>query len=212
MAVGIIGMAAVVLLYLAASKNTLVALLVILVGAGYALVVRRRSFRYGAVIGLLVIVCTMYVASAWWDKRDALWGIADEWSSGRMGGYRDLAGVLKQETASSILLGPSEYSRHNEGGFVGFAAIDSVYLTVYLNFGLVTLVSLFVFLIALSGRLSGRGVPLAYGCLCGMISFFAIDAQGVTPSNLAIFMVLAYAVHSALHHPSVSASSWYRSS
>jgi hypothetical protein len=205
-ALGIIYITALWLLRLAASLNTFVALLVILVGAGYALVVRRRGFRYGAVIGLLVIVCTMYVASAWGDERDALWGIANELSSGRMGGYRELTGFLNEETPSSILVGPSEYSRHRQEGFKGFAATDSVYLTVYLNFGLVTLVVLCAFLIALSGKLSGQGGPLAYGCLCAVISFFAIDAQGVTPSNLAIFMLLAYAVRNALRHPSVSAS------
>lgn len=208
-ALGIICITALWLLYRAASLNTFVALLVILVGAGYAVVVRRRSFRYGAVIGLLVIVCTMYVASAWGDKRDALWGIADELSSGRMGGYRELTGFLNEETPLSILVGPSEYSRHRQGGFAGFAAIDSVYLSIYLNYGVVTLASLFAFLFALGTKLSGRRAPLAYGCLCAIIIFFAIDAQGVTPSNLAIFMVLAYAVRNASHLAIISRSPRY---
>lgn len=209
MAVGIICFAAGILLYLATSRNTLVALLAILAGAGYTGVVRRPMFRYGAAIGLLVIVCAMYIVAAWGDSEDALWSIVDQFSSARMQVYRDLTVDLNQETLSSILLGPSEYTRHREGGFSSFAAIDSVYLTVYLNYGLVTLVSLFAFLFALSRKLSGQRAPLAYGCLWAIIVFFAIDAQGVTPSNLAIFMMLAYALRNALRLPIVSASARY---
>jgi hypothetical protein len=197
MAVGIICIAAIALLYLAASRNTLVALLVILVGAVYAVFVRRPIMRYGAAIALLLVTCAMYVVAAWGDRQDVLWGMVDEFSSGRMQGYRELTVDLQQETLFAILFGPSELMRNREAGFGGFAVIDSVYLTVYLNYGLVTLVSLFALLFALSRRLSGRRAPLAYGCLCAIIIFFALDAQGVTPSNLAIFMVLAYAVRNA---------------
>ncbi|MBE3117167.1 MAG: hypothetical protein IMZ50_00240 [Candidatus Atribacteria bacterium] len=80
----------------------------------------------------------------------------------------------------------------------GFASSESVYFSLYVNYGLVTLVSFFVFLLALAKRLSQAHAPLAYGCLCAVTIFFAIDAQGVTPSNLAIFMVLAYVLREAL--------------
>jgi hypothetical protein len=189
------------LLYLAMSRNTLLALLVILLTTGYAALVRRPAFRYGLFLIVLLMVCLVYNVSFLGNSQDVLWIIINEVSSGRLVAYRDLMAGLDQETAFSALIGPSVYLRNSAGGFTGFAATDSVYLSMYLNYGLVTLASFILLLLTLGRRLSHRRAPLAYGCLCALTIFYALDAQGITASNLAVFLLLAYAVRNAMARP-----------
>jgi hypothetical protein len=62
----------------------------------------------------------------------------------------------------------------------------------------VTLINFFMLLFIVAKRLSQRVTPLAYGSLCALSVFYAIDAQGVTSSNLMIFVLLAYILRSAM--------------
>ena len=198
LSIGILLIVIAFLLFLAMSRNTLLALFVVLISTGYAALIHRPAFRYGAFLVVLLMVSLIYGISFFGDSQDVLWIIVNEFSSGRLLGYLDLSVGLDQETVLSALIGPSVYLRQSYGGFTGFAAIDSVYLSMYLNYGLLTLASFFALILTLGWRLSHRRTPLAYGCLCAIIIFYALDAQGITASNLAVFLLLAYVVRNAM--------------
>ena len=194
----IVGMG--ILLYLVLSRNTLLALMLIFLGAVYAGLIRNPAPRIMAIFLVLLLPWIGYLIAVSGNVIDPLWVALDDFSSLRFSTYYELVGNLNQETLLSSLVGPTVYASQKESAFVGFASIDSVYISLYLNYGLVTLISFLMFLFALGWRLSRVRAPLAYGYLCAVIIFFAIDAQGVTPSNLAIFLLLVYAVRNALTH------------
>lgn len=183
----------VVLLLAASSRNTALAAFLIIICAVYALAVKESLARLGLVLTLLLAPLVGYAVAVFGDIQSELWMALDAFSSYRFITYRELAERFSEISPLMVLIGSPQWSA---GG--GFASAESVYMSVYLNFGLLTLTGLFVFLLMLGWRLSKARRPLAYGCLCAVIIFFAIDAQGITPSNLAIFLLLVYAVRTAL--------------
>ena len=166
----------------------------------YARVVKRPVARLGLVLALLLAPLVGYVIAVSEDMQSELWLSLESFSSERLMTYRELANRLSEASPWIALVVPP---LGNVGG--RFASAESVYMSVYLNFGLLTLASLFVFLLVLGWRLSRTQRPLAYGCLCAVIIFIAIDAQGITPSNLAIFLLLVYAVRNALSRSTIPA-------
>jgi len=181
------------LLISASSRNTALTAFLIVSCAAYAQIVKNSSARTGLVLILLLAPFIGYTVAVYGNMQSELWIALESFSSERLITYRELAKRLADASSLVALIGPPLGST---GG--GFASAESAYMSVFLNFGFLTLASLFVFLFALGRRLSKGGHSLAYGCLCAVIIFFAIDAQGITPSNLAIFILLAYVVRNAL--------------
>jgi len=192
-AMGGIAAGMVFLLVAADSRSTALITFLIVSCAIYARVVKQPLARLGLVLALLLAPLVGYAIAAFGDMQSELWIALNSFSSYRFIIYRELADTLSKASPLIALVGPPLGS---VGG--GFASAESTYMSVYLNFGLLTLASLFIFLFMLGWRLSKARRPLAYGCLCAAITFFAIDAQGITPSNLAIFLLLVYAVRNAL--------------
>ncbi|MCX6983485.1 MAG: hypothetical protein NT118_01865, partial [Lentisphaerae bacterium] len=192
------GVCATLLLFFAASRSTSLALLLLVLGAGYSVVARRAILKFLPAVILLLVPFVLFGIAVLGDTQGGLWNVLNQFSSQRFYQYNSLLSKMNQETLLSTLIGPSVYSQMSGSVARGFASSESVYFSLYVNYGLVTLVSFFVFLLALAKRLSQAHAPLAYGCLCAVMIFFAIEAQGVTPSNLAIFMVLAYVLREAL--------------
>lgn len=182
-----------VLLLAASSRNTALAAFLIVMGAFYARFMKEPVGRLVLILALLLVPLVGYTVAVFGDMHSELWIALDSFSSYRFITYRELAERFSDVSPLMVLIGSPQWSA---GG--GFASAESVYMSVYLNFGLLTLASLFVFLLILGWRLSRAQRPLAYGCLCAIIIFFAIDAQGITPSNLAVFLLLVYVVRNVL--------------
>lgn len=181
------------LLLAADSRSTMLVSLLVALCAGFAQVVKRPAIRLALVSLLLIMPIIGYAVAMWGDTQSDLWIALESFSSERLITYRESASRLAEASLLTALIGPPLQSA---GG--GFASAESAYMSVFLDFGFLTLISLFVFLLVLGWQLSRAHASLAYGCLCAVTIFFAIDAQGVTPSNLAVFLLLAYAVRCAL--------------
>ncbi len=191
------GVCAALLLFLASSRSTFLVILLLVLGAGYSVVARRAILKFLPAVILLLVPFVLFGIAVLGDTQGGLWNVLNQFSSSRFYAYNNLLSKMDQETLLSTLIGPSVYSQMSSTAR-GFASSESAYFSLYVNYGLVTLVSFFAFLLALSKRLSQARASLAYGCLCGVTIFFAIDSQCVTPSNLAVFLLLAYCVRCAL--------------
>jgi hypothetical protein len=183
------------LLLLAMSKNTMLVVFMTIVCASYATVFNSLSPRFLLSIVLISSPILIFIYAIYGDNQEIIWLTLNFLSSDRFEAYRTLINNMNNETFLTMLFGPSAFSQSDiSGNLRGFASSESVYFSLYVNFGLVGLVSFFIFLLTLAKRLSKIRSPLAFGGLCGITIFLAIDAQGVTPSNLAIFSLLAYCV------------------
>jgi len=190
------------LLVLARSRNSALAAFLVIGGAICAKVIKKPIPLLGIILVLLSATIVGYAISATGDMQGRLWLEADSMSSGRITSYRELLESLSGVSPYRALVGSPVPGERG-----GFAYIDSAYISVFMNFGFLSLVNLFIFLCVLGWRLSKMRQPLAYGCLCAVIVFFAIDAQGITPSNLAVFLLLVYAVRTVISHSLVEVKS-----
>jgi hypothetical protein len=184
-------------LILAYSRNMILLLVLISLSSGFYILVRDVNLRFLMASFFLILPFIFYGIAVYGDSHNFFWTLLDEFSSKRLSAYKDLKTSMSEETIVSILFGPSVYSQGIEGTR-GFASSESVYFSIYVNFGIVTLINFFMLLFIVAKRLSQRVTPLAYGSLCALSVFYAIDAQGVTSSNLMIFVLLAYILRSAM--------------
>jgi len=185
------------LFWLAQSRNMMVA---ILLGLLFARVISRHHFviKFSGFVLILLLPSLLYLYSYFGSSNDLTWIYLDQLSSSRLTFYKEaLISYFSQEWIQSLLI-PSTYIHQQFSGLVGyrgFAANDSIYLSIMFNYGLFTLV-MFLFLLLIVGwRLSIRKeLALEFGAFCGVISYFSFAAEGLTTSNLAVFMVFAYTV------------------
>lgn len=185
------------LLFLTFSRNTLLVLILVAFGAVYSQVFREPVPRFLLSCVIIILVLLGYWVAVWGDQRYSAWIALDEISSYRLSVYREYANDLGRASLPAWIVGPIVSSRSMVPG-VGFASAESIYMSLFNNYGLLTLISFFIFLLLVAKRLSRRSKSLAYGAWCAITIFFAIDAQGITPSNLAVFILLAYTVRSAM--------------
>lgn len=191
------------LLYLGQSRNTLLAVAIFVCGASFAyLFMRKAELKWLMSLCLLSLPLIMVAfAIIGGDAHSSFWGSLDTLSSYRLTAFYNYLQNLDQEGIIALFFGPNLQIR--DVTFTGFSTVDSVYITLFVNSGLLTLLSFCFFLSYVALRLSKRRLPLAFGAWCAVVIFFAIDAQGVTPSNLAIFTLLAYSVRYALRQTPV---------
>jgi hypothetical protein len=185
------------LVILAYSRNMILLFVLISFGSGFYILVRHVNLRLLMASFFLILPVIFFGIAVYGDSNNFFWILLDEFSSKRFSAYQDLKTSMSRETIVSILFGPSVYSQ-GIGETRGFASSESAYFSIYVNFGIVTLINFFMLLFIVAKRLSQRVRPLAYGSLCALSIFYTIDAQGVTSSNLAIFLVLTYVLRSAL--------------
>lgn len=181
------------LLIAASSRNTVLTAFLIIGLSIYAQVVKRVAIRFALILLFLLAPLIVYAIAIFGDIQSEFWNLLDNFSSGRLNIFRELMNSLSDVSPFHALFGPPLGSTNG-----GFASIESVYLSIFMNFGFMSLAGFFIFLLVLARRLSVSRQPLAYGCLCAVMIFFSIDAQGTTPSNLAIFLLLTYSLRSAL--------------
>lgn len=185
-------------LLLVSSRNTFVLLFVSLAMAGFARAARGavpRMLALGGIVALFPAIMAFAVRGG--GERSPLWQAANVLSSLRLSIYRDLLERLAYEDAFSLLFGPTYVVRELKGGLSGFAVSDSTYLTIVLNYGLLTIAAFYAFWLLVGTRLSRRGTPMQFGMFCGLSLYLLLDAQGVTPSNMLIFSLVAWCVRSA---------------
>lgn len=193
-----------VTLVLAQSINTLLFVGVIFVSWLVGGVLRPRILRILFGCALLMLPVAFYSLSIFGSPGNAGWQWLNRFSSMRLEVYRELFYVnLSSESLLSIVAGPTENLRmvYQEGYIRGLAALDSIYLTFLLSFGIVGMIGLIAVLAVACWELSRREHRLAYAALCGVAVFFVFDAQGITPSNLVIFTAITYALRQAAARP-----------
>lgn len=205
----IYGLVSLVLLLVAQSRNLLLS---ILVGLGcFGIAYRCRSgVRFGWFSLLLLLPLSLYAFILLGSPDDPVWAFVNQLSSGRLGFFQavltsnfDLSsGQGLFEAGNARLAALAEYA--------GFAATDSVFLSFLINYGVFSFLAFVGMLLWIGHRLSytaQNAVP--FGALCGVVLFFNLDAQGVTTSNLAVFIVFAYAVRAGILARSVRSAAAY---
>lgn len=191
------------LLWLSQSRNTFLALFL---GIFFYVLSQRLKpiYRFAAFILLIFAVLSIYVFSLLGDTQSSVWSSLDNLSSGRLLLYQDAIKNLLNQDVFTILVSPDRYARPillalDMSTYRGFSAIDSVFLSFLLNFGLIGAMMLMWLLLAIALRLSTYpGKPLAYACLCTAVVFFTLDGAGITVSHLSMFVVFSYAVREAV--------------
>jgi hypothetical protein len=193
------------MLVLVSSRNTFLLLCAMLLFAGYARVVRSPLGRFVAFASVVALFPAMMWFALRADVQSAAWQIANLLGSARFIIYRRLLAGLADEDAFSLLFGPTYVLRELKENATGFAAADSTYLTILLNYGVVTTLAFYAFWLLVGARLCRRGGAVAYGVFCSVSLYLLLDAQGVTPSNMLVFGMLAYSVRAALRREATRA-------
>jgi O-antigen ligase len=193
------------MLVLVSSRNTFLLLCAMLLFAGYARAVRSPLGRFVAFASVVALFPAMMWFALRADVQSAAWQIANLLGSARFIIYRRLLAGLADEDAFSLLFGPTYVLRELKENATGFAAADSTYLTILLNYGVVTTLAFYAFWLLVGARLCRRGGAVAYGVFCSVSLYLLLDAQGVTPSNMLVFGMLAYSVRAALRREATRA-------
>jgi hypothetical protein len=196
------------LLEIVQSRNTLLA-----VGVGITcyLFIRKEKQQHTLHLAVSILVLALplllYVYCSLGSPESPLWSFLDGVSSGRLSLYRLGIEHLAQQDLRSLLTGPTKFVRPelvaiDQSDFRGFTAIDSVFLTFALNYGLLSMCVLFLFFVVLGSQVaSSNNQRLGFALFCGLIVFFSLDGAGVTPSHLIGFIGFGYLLRSASHSP-----------
>lgn len=196
------GLAFVFILYMSSSRTTFVGCMVGVAGWIVAGNVRRRSTKLLLAFVIGSYPALIYLVSAFYRDDSPTWKSLNAFSSGRFHAYHTWFVELRKETVLSLLLGPTNYlKRQWIHSYQGFASGESIYFTILFSFGVVGIVSFLAFLGLLAWRLTVRGKATGYGAWCCAVAFCTVADQGITTSNLALFMIFAWAVRSAQLRP-----------
>jgi O-antigen ligase len=188
-----------VLLAMISSRNTLLLVVAALAFAFYGRVARHTAPRLAVLVGILSLFPGVLYFAARGNSLSPVWRIADVVSSFRLTIYRNMLLDLGREDTFSLLFGPTHVMRQlREAGATGFAVVDSTYFTILLNYGVITTLAFYAFWLLVGFRLCRRGRPLDYGVFCAVSTYLLLDAQGVTPSNMLVFALLAHSLRMAL--------------
>jgi hypothetical protein len=188
----------VALLVLVSSRNALLLFCTILMAAAYSRLARGTFARLALVIVILALFPAIMAFAHEVSPQEPLWMLLNFVSSYRLTFYSAMVENFVRSDWATMLFGPTSVVRNRAAGAQGFAVADSVYLSILLNYGAVTLLAFYAFWLALARRLSRRNGAIAYGMLCGVSVYFLLDAQGATPSNILVFTLVAQAVRSSL--------------
>ena len=133
----------------------------------------------------------------------SLVGPIDALVSGRLASASQFIAALTG--ASFTLLGPGWQSFYPDG-IKGFAVADSVFLSYWAHFGLLPIFALLSFWLWIGlriGRVRTEG-PLDYVAKAswfGLSSYFMFDGQGLTVSNLSLFLPLVWLFRISITRP-----------
>lgn len=191
-----LGLVTFFLLLISQSRNLLLSTLVALC---LYLMARRTAAltRFGVFLMLLIGPMVFYAYVLFSPPNDPLWAWLNAQSSYRLAFYQKLMLDLIQSGGSAIAPDASRLSEISEQ--LGFAATDSVFLSYLVNYGIGSLCLLLLLFGAIGWQLARfRQNALAFGIFGGLMVFYNLDAQGLTASNLIIFILFTYTVRCAL--------------
>jgi len=195
---GVCGTATLLLMLLAQSRNVLISLCLGLLCLWIGVHVSRK-IRVLIFSGLLFLPIGIYLFVLTGSPLNPVWVLLNDLSSQRLA-------LLQSVLASSVSFGdpqqlfePSNARLTALAEYVGFASTDSVFQSFFFNYGLISVVCFVALLFTLGWKLAFRVETVyPYSALCGIVFFFSLDAQGVTTSNLILFVVFAYAVRATV--------------
>jgi hypothetical protein len=195
---GVYGLMSIFLLSAAQSRNLLLSILVGLWCFGIARGC-GRAFRFGLFAFLLLVPICLYAFVLLGSRNDPVWAFMDELASGRLGFFQTVLIANLDLSSGQGLFEAGNARLAALADYAGFAATDSVFLSFLINYGIFPFLAFVGMLLLLGDRLSKNAREAApFGALCGLVLFFNLDAQGVTTSNLAIFIVFAYVVRTGI--------------
>lgn len=190
--------ASMTLLFLAQDRNQLSMLCIDLVC--FAMMRRaNEKTRFLIFAFLLLVPVALYLFVIFGSNDNPLWASIDKLSSNRLSFFQLVLSTNFDISDPRILFEASGNRQAEFSELVGFAATDSVYLTFLINYGLFALLSFVGFLLYLGVRLAQKPQYVgALALLCGLVFLYGLDASGITTSNLVLFILLAYAVRTAV--------------
>ena len=186
------------LLQISQSRNMLLSTLVALC---LYLLARHTSAltRIAVFVPLLIGPMLFYAFVLYSPPTDPLWEWLNAQSSHRLGYYQKLLRDLVEMGGSAIAPDANRLDAISEQ--LGFAAADSVFLSYLVNYGIGSLCLLVLLFGVIGWQLArSRQNALAFGIFGGLMVFYNLDAQGLTASNLIVFILFAYTVRCALRY------------
>ena len=190
----------ILMMYFADSRNTMVTSLFFLSGYIAFRYIRRPILRKASVILVMLMVIVVHLFIIAIDLQSGIGFLADKMSSGRLAIILELVQNLKGNSWYSFLLGPSAFvvKKLDDAVFLGFAAIDSVYISLLVNYGILQLVSFLGLMLFVGLRLSRMSNSVYIATWSAVMFYFTLDAQGITASNLIIFSLLAISIKASV--------------
>jgi hypothetical protein len=192
----------ILLLFIAQNRNTLFCLFI---GIGSILIAKKFNWevRLGLYLLILFIPFLIYGFALIGDPDDPVWSAVNIFFSNRLHFYKLGIEAYLGQSWIYLLTIPIEYlSQQFSGsvGYRGFAATDSVYLSLAFNFGTLTLFSFLFTLLIIGQRLiKSHRSAWSYAVLCAVVSYFSMVPEGITASNLVVFVGFAYVVHHSIN-------------
>lgn len=194
----------ILLLYYAGSRNTLLCLITSFSGYMVFRFITNIYIKKMYVLFILLLVVVVHFIAILLDIQNGIGLLADQSSSGRLRIILELFQSLDSSNWYDWVLGPSAFiiNKTNDAASLGFAVIDSVYISDLLNYGALQLI-FFMWLLLFTGFKLTRNRNISYIAIwTAIVIYFALDAQGVTASNLIIFSFLAISLRGATSHTS----------
>ncbi len=150
--------------------------------------------RFFGFVFLGLLICLLYIAI--WQKWSL--SIANLNHDSSVGRIYSMLSTIESMTIDYQAIWGTKSDFYNS-----FAVTDSVFTSFWSHFGLIGLIAMILQLWVMSYQIAKRRPAsvldaASFGGILSIMLFFLLDAQGVTPANLAVFLVFAIAYRRAV--------------
>ena len=166
---------------------------------------------FGPLLWRVIVLCfwlsvplsLLLLAWTWQRETSGDFAAVDAITSGRLSAAGQIIDLF---TDQSFTLIGSSWLELNPKGINGFAVADSVFLSYWGHFGFISTLFLLAFWLWLGLRLWSASFYssidyIGAGAWFGLTGYFLFDGQGLTVSNLALFIPLAWLLRICIIRP-----------
>lgn len=186
-----------ILLLLVQSRNTF--LFFITFGIAYLtfrFIIKSPSFRFLSYLSIVILINLFFVITLFLSFSYGIDTNMNDISSGRLNMFQNEISSFANGPLQNILFGDSA---GDKGRTAGFSSSHSVMISILLNYGTMALILFWGLNLSIAHNLSKTASPLPLAALISTNIFFVSDTQGLTTSNLAIFLLFAFSFRAAVN-------------
>lgn len=184
----------IILLYFVSSRNIILFSLIFFLITLFKHYIYNIKFYYA--IGNIFILCPfLYFYYAIFFSGNEYWVFFNELLSDRLLNLEILYNTIYIYDLGFIF-GPNSLIKNQN--IIGYANGDSIFITLFLNFGIIGFLLFNIMFYIIILRLASSKSTISFPAFCGLLSFYLFDSQGLTQANLPFFLLFSFVLRSTI--------------